>query len=67
MIISAHLNAYITPLRGDLPWIAPMPRNTKACLLTLLTVLFWSTAASAFKIATKGQFIHFGDISETGL
>lgn len=51
MFISAHLNVCITPLRGDLPWIAPMPRHTKACLLTLLTVLFWSTAASAFKIA----------------
>jgi drug/metabolite transporter (DMT)-like permease len=30
-----------------------MPRHTKACLLTLLTVLFWSTAASAFKIALR--------------
>ena len=28
-----------------------MSRHTKACLFTLLTILFWSTAASAFKIA----------------
>lgn len=28
-----------------------MPRQTKAYLCTLLVILFWGTAASAFKIA----------------
>ncbi|MDD2465355.1 MAG: EamA family transporter [Desulfobulbus sp.] len=30
-----------------------MPRQTKAYLYTLLAVLFWSTAASAFKFALQ--------------